>query len=89
MSTTITTAVTLVCIVVHQTGPIRNIPVDDIPLYTASGPNHDRMPFADYVLFPCDQTDAQALQTYLDDTKRREDESCPRCFPNDEPWGKR
>jgi hypothetical protein len=83
------TAAALVCIVVHQAGPIGPIPASDIPLYTASGPNHNRAPFADYERVGCDQSQNDMLREYLGEIRRRQNERCPACFPNGSPWSRR
>jgi hypothetical protein len=58
------------CVVIRQEGPIYNA----TPEQVVRG-----------IEFPCSLDYYQALAHYLREVKRREDEVCPRCFPNDWP----
>ena len=69
-----------VCIVAHQQGPIRNIPANE----AFSGPYAGGE--VGPVEFDCAAGDNAALLLYLHEIKRHQDEQCPRCFPNGEPW---
>jgi hypothetical protein len=71
---TLTTTVTLVCLVAHQVGVVRDVPSDTIHTYPQA------------VVFPCTLNDNQGLDYYLREIKRQQDEECPRCYPNDTPW---
>ena len=65
---TLTTATTLVCIVVHQVGVVRNVP-NDLTMYPNS------------VTFPCVLDDNQALNYYNFKIRLMQKDLCEDCFP--------
>jgi hypothetical protein len=64
---TLTTAVTLICVVVHQVGVVRNLPSDQLNLYPNS------------IVFPCILDDEQALVYYNAKIKTMQLDLCPDC----------
>jgi hypothetical protein len=74
-----TTDPSLRCVVVRQVGPLWNQTPDDLAPYKG----------IQQFDFPCEHDFYQALDDYLVDVKREQDENCPRCFPNSRPWGRR
>jgi hypothetical protein len=63
---TATVAATMVCVVIHQTGPVWNA----TPEQVAQG-----------IEFPCDLTYNQALDYYNREIYRQQQQECPGCFP--------
>jgi hypothetical protein len=62
------------CVVIPQEGPLWNASPEQV---------------SQGIQFPCYMDFYQALQYYLTEVKRQQDEECPRCFPNDKPWSQR